>query len=141
MSRSKPPEYIRKRREKAARITPANTPARSLTRKLVELFGITGTLASIVGILAFLPRISIEAQGSIRAHDPFGTVFYLSNDSILPIHDISVLCGLDHLRQPGTMAENLAYDDPSLHAKLLSPGQKMTLNCHSAFTTKTVAHS
>jgi len=132
MAKSRPPEYIRNRR------TRARTKRKKRPLRAGEIWGAVGIGASILGLLgllAFIPRISIDSSGTVRSHDPFGTVFYLSNDSILSIHDISVSCGLNYLRQPETIAENIGYDDPSLHARLLSPGQKMTLNCHSAFTT------
>jgi len=128
MSRSRAPEYIRKRRENAPNKELAKTPQRSPKRMLLEIFGVIGTLASIVGILAFLPRISVDTQGSVRAHDPFGTVFYLSNDGLLSIHDITYTCNVDEMGPNfGNITIDLGTSDSAL-----SPGHKMTLNCQQA---------
>jgi hypothetical protein len=62
-----------------------------------------------------------------------GTVFSLSNDGLLPIHDIETTCGVDEVRnQFGGGVSGTGCTFPESHADILSPGQKMALPCARA---------
>jgi hypothetical protein len=67
----------------------------------------------------------------VRSHDPMGTVFYLSNQGMLPIHDVDTLCRIDEMEGDIHMKNATAHWTNI--AEKLSPGNKMTLNCQHAF--------
>src|SRR5882724_9229186 len=62
---------------------------------LLEILGLFATLLTIAGFaLTFLiPKLSIDIAGSLQPTSPMGTVFYLSNDGSLAIHDVEVTMG------------------------------------------------
>lgn len=85
----------------------------------------------IVGVLSVLPKLSLDTSGSLRPHDPMGTVFYLSNDGILPIYNIEIGCVLSNVRARGGsfIGGEGTFNQPQNTAPLLSPGKKMTVPC------------
>jgi hypothetical protein len=98
--------------------------------------GCVGIIASILGIIGFLldiaPKISIGSSGSLQAANPMATVFYLSNDGLLPVHDILAKCGALQFKAGNFEIESdkdagFIFSDSK--AEILSPGHQMTLPC------------
>jgi hypothetical protein len=65
----------------------------------------------------------------LRSHDPVGTVFSLSNDGVLPIHDITAGCVFEDLGNDAMNIRGIEWVLPDSFASVLSPGHKMTLPC------------
>ena len=59
-----------------------------------------------------------------------GTVFYLTNEGVIPVRDVTAVCKTDEIR---TLAQqtisNIGFINPDSHSDILSPGHKMTLPC------------
>jgi hypothetical protein len=121
--------------------TPASVTESSLARthkKLLELFGGLATLLTIAGfVLSYLvPKLSVDIAGSLQPTSPTGTLFYLSNDGSLPIHDVKVTCGNLEITGQGIRVTNLGAEfppAPEATAEMLSPGHKLTLPYAPAF--------
>lgn len=134
MARNRPPAYIRKRREagKGKGRVPPERP--SSIKRILDALGVVASVASIAGIaitiLSIIPHLSIQVSGSVRPHDPFGTVFELSNDGVLPVHDVDVVCKID--AEGGVDLQNVGFVLPENKADVLSAGQRMTVGCHRA---------
>src|SRR5438067_9143026 len=95
MARSKAPQDIHNRRKKER--PKRRDKNRGPLKTLFEIVGVVGAFASLLGILAFLPRMSIQTSESFAKSDPMASVFTLSNDSILPVNDVDVGCGVDDI--------------------------------------------
>jgi len=98
--------------------------------------GWLGIIASLLGIIGFFldvaPKISIGSSGSLQAANPMATVFYLSNDGSLPIHDIVAACGAPQFKMGGyeiSSEPDARFLFPESKAEILSPGHQMTLHC------------
>jgi hypothetical protein len=131
MARSKPPSDIRKRREKPTKPVALGAQRYVFGKTVLGgLLGALGLLGTLVGIAGAFPRLSVNTQGSVRTHDPFGTVFYLSNDGVLPLHDITYGCRVDELVAKGMNLQNMLAFDSRRSDPVLSPDRPMTLDCH-----------
>jgi hypothetical protein len=131
MSRKKPPKDIRDRRKPKPATEKVALPRKSLLLRLAKspwLF--VGALATIASALSLMPRISLAPTGSLRARDPMGTVFAISNDGILPLHDVHARCVLDDLRSGPLYIHGIAITAKGTDAEILSPGQQLTLPCY-----------
>jgi hypothetical protein len=135
MAKPKAPKRIRDReRQENMRATPP-TPAQS-HKLLLEIIGAISALLTIAGfVLNYAPKLSVDVSGSLRAADPMGTVFYLSNDGVLPIHTIEVGCRMDRVGNDqsgikGPVTINMVGQGAL--AAILSPGHKMTAPCAHA---------
>jgi len=104
---------------------------------LLEILGLPLAVATIAGFyLSYAPKLSVDASESIASFNPMGTIFYLSNEGALEIHDVAVSCA--SLRIDG---ENLQIVGPweftnlppEAKADVLSPGHKMSLPYAPAF--------
>ncbi len=127
MSKPKEPRHIRDRKRQL-NIKPEAPKKTPLWKLPLEGFGIISALFGILAaILTFLPKLSVDASGSLRSADPMGTVFYLSNDGLLPIHDVTVGCDLNDVGNAQGGVRNLMITLPDSFALILSPGHKMTL--------------
>src|SRR5437016_6300024 len=127
MARSKPPKDIRNRRnrERPNRRGKKRGLLKTLFEKIVYWFG---AIASIVGVLAFIPRLSVEASGSIRSRDPMGTVLVLSNHGMLPIHDVVAICRIDDLESTDNkQITRISYKTTESTTKLLSLDRNITM--------------
>ena len=59
-------------------------------------------IAALLGIWNYVsPRISVSASGSVREHEALGTIFNLSNNGSLTIHEVKIRCGIHNLQEPG----------------------------------------
>jgi hypothetical protein len=112
MAKHKPPKDIRNRRQAKLPQTPTpnnqwwKPPAKVLT-------AIMALLGAIAAIVSFLPKLSLDVSGSLRPHDPMGTVFYLSNDGVLPLYDVDVGCGIEDFHSRNVMVSGIAMYSPN----------------------------
>lgn len=122
----------RKRDKEPQSPKPAKESTFTKSRRLfLEVLGGIATLLTIAGFfLDHVPKISVDAAGSLQSTSPMGAVFYLSNDGGLPIHDVEVTFGNVEIAGQGFRVEGfgLEYKAPTeARADKLSPGHKMTL--------------
>jgi hypothetical protein len=97
------------------------------------VLGVLTFLSALEGALTFIPRLSVAPVASIRVHDPMGTVFSLTNNGILPIHDVQALCGIDRVKTTGGGGiSGIAFEMPESHADVLLPTDSMTVPCAHA---------
>lgn len=98
---------------------------------LLEILALPLAVATIAGFyLSWAPKLSVDASESIASFSPMGTIFKLSNEGALEIHDVVVSCA--NLQIDG---ENLKVwgpweftnVPPDAKADVLSPGHTMSL--------------
>src|ERR1039457_3915017 len=96
MARNKAPQDIRRRREQwqQQKTRKAPMPKRKWWRIPLE---IVGALGAIAGVLTLIPRVELVVTGSLDPSAPMKTIFSIENQSLLPIHDIDVLCGINEV--------------------------------------------
>jgi len=107
---------------------------------LLEVLGGMATILTLTGFyLSYLaPKLSVDVSGSLQTANPMRTVFNLSNDGALPIHDIIVLCGEVQLNAGNFQVESgqdSGFIFPDSKANILSPGHTMALPCNRIFGT------
>jgi hypothetical protein len=91
-----------------------------------SILGSLGVLSTI----AFIPRLSVDPSGSRLTGSPMKTVFSLSNDGLLPVHDVKVSCDVQRLTSSyHIIIEGIRFAFPDSTAETLSPGQKISLPC------------
>jgi hypothetical protein len=137
MGKRKPPRHIRDK------TPPLRTQATESTfvkshRRLLEILGGIATLLTIAAFyLSYLvPKLSVDSTGSLQPTSPMGTMFYLSNDGSLPIHDVEVTLGNVEIAGQNLKVLGLGMEyaaSPEAKADILSPGHKMTLPYAPAF--------
>jgi hypothetical protein len=131
MTRGRAPKHLRDRRQQLR--TASNLPHnREDIRRWwkLPLQGL-GILSIIAGLLTLIPRIQLEVTGSLDSSAPMRTVFSISNDGLLPIHDITATCYVDSLTNTfGMGMDNIGVRFPESKAAMLSPSQKMALPCN-----------
>jgi hypothetical protein len=134
MARSKAPLHIRRKREelrRKRRKAHAKENQRKWWKVPLEALGAISAIASILGGLSLMPRVSLQINGSIQPSSPMKTLFAISNDGLLPIHDIHVVCGVDRFANAmGGGISGLGFIFPESRADVLSPGHEMSLPCH-----------
>lgn len=97
----------------------------------VVILGILSSVLTIAGfVLSNAPKLSVDASESVASFSPMGTIFYLSNDGALPIHNVAVSCA--NLRIDGEGLQVLGPWEftnvpPEAKADVLSPGHRMSL--------------
>jgi hypothetical protein len=63
-------------------------------RLLLECLGLPLAALTIVGFyLNYSPKLSVGLSGSLEDANPIASVFVLSNEGLLPVHDVLVKCG------------------------------------------------
>jgi len=93
---------------------------------------IAATLASISsGVLAVLPKLSVEVSGSLRTTDPMATIFSLSNEGYLSVYDITVTC-LPFVKGNRYQIDNATFNPTDFRVAVLSPGHRVKLPCNEA---------
>jgi hypothetical protein len=97
----------------------------------LELLGAIGVIVTVLSLwLAALPKLSIDISGSLQPHDPMSTVFFLSNDGALPIHDLHTNCHLGDVQYSHNALQDVELMNvPGSTSDILSAGHKMTLPC------------
>ncbi len=104
---------------------------------LLEILGLPLAAATIAGFyLSYAPKLSVDASESIASFNPMGTIFYLSNEGALEIHNVAVSCA--NLRIDGQNLQivgpwEFTNVPPEAKADVLSPGHKMSLPYAPAF--------
>lgn len=94
------------------------------------LWGVVGLLSTLAGIWALAPRLTLDITGSRGPTSPMQTVFALSNDGLLSVHDVEASCDVQHLADIyGEAISNIAVIANDAKAETLAPGQKMSLPC------------
>ena len=90
--------------------------------------GILAAVLTIAGLALtfFVPKLSVEARGSFRPLKPMGLALFLSNEGVLPVHDVSSVCVVQTLSKRGVL-HKIPVASPKPDADILSPGHKMTL--------------
>jgi hypothetical protein len=66
------------------------TPKKLDNKKRISLWSAILGGATLLGYLVLVPRLSVSPSSSLRSSDPMGTVFLLSNDGQLPVHDLKL---------------------------------------------------
>jgi len=132
MTKGRAPQYIRDRRSQRSP-APQSPPKRWWKVPLEIFLGFCAVVSLLAAGVTFLPKLSVDTSGSLRSRDPMGTVFYISNDGLLPLYDITVDCGIYDVQAPRiTFHGNFAVRFPDSHADVLHPGHKMTTPCAHA---------
>jgi hypothetical protein len=132
MAKSKAPKHIQDRRKQ-----PRRKKTKPTDRWWKLPLAVLGALSAVVGfvaaILTFLPKLSLDVSGSLRPHDPMGTVFYLSNDGVVAVHEVHVECRLVNLGLVNrTVILGPTFRFPGSDAPTLPPGHKLTTPCARA---------
>lgn len=70
------------------------TPKFVKSHKLaLEIFGAISAVVTILGFaLSYAPRLSVHVSDSLVPSNPLSVVFTLSNDGLLPVHDVQTSC-------------------------------------------------
>jgi hypothetical protein len=114
---------------------------RGLIRTLEWLIGMVLVILTVVGFVRTnRPKISADVSGYLRSNDPMGTVFSLSNVGSVPVYDLKVGCEIMRIDEvpPGNrhfVGPTTVYL-PESRAEILSPGNKMTVQCGRAIAAK-----
>lgn len=113
---------------------PLLTPQKRLMKTVKWVAGILGALASVLTIAGFVlsnaPKLSVDASESVASFSPMGTIFYLSNEGVLPIHSVAVSCANLHIDGEGLQVLGpweFTNVPPEAKADVLSPGHRMSL--------------
>jgi hypothetical protein len=136
MGKRKPPKHIQaKTTQSGLREEPSKKE--KWWKLPLEILGGISVIVTILGfVLTALPKLSIDLSGSLQPQDPMATLFYLSNDGILPIHDIEASCYIGDVEYGKWKVEGFNIHRPGslgTHAEILSPGHKMSLPCERIF--------
>jgi hypothetical protein len=104
---------------------------------------VVSLLAAAVAFVTFVPKLSIQTTGSVRAHDPLGTLFSVVNDGMLDIHSVDARCGVDDIQEPGKITiSGVEFGfGPHSHAETLSIGHAMTLPCERIVALDSASHA
>jgi hypothetical protein len=116
---------------------PPPAPQKGLIKTVEWAVGILASVLTIAGfVLSNAPKLSVDASESVASFSPMGTIFYLSNEGLLPIHNVVVSCA--NLRIDGENLQILGPWEftnvpPEAKADVLSPGHRMSLPYAPAF--------
>jgi hypothetical protein len=97
-------------------------------------------LITVEFVLTNVPKLSVDVSRSLRPDDPIATAFSVSNDSMLPIYDVTVGCEIARLDIPSprktvSKGPTTVYF-PESRAEILPPGHKMTVPCGRAVASR-----
>ena len=72
---------------------PRSPISKSIWKRISKtLYGFVGLVAAYIGLVAFWPWLGIEQSGSLDPHNPYQTLFFITNEGFLPITDVNVTC-------------------------------------------------
>jgi hypothetical protein len=140
MAKSKPPRHKSNKKRTGQWRKKAGIPQSRIPKLIKIPLEILAIVAAVASALTFIPKISIHSAGYVRKNDPMGAVFAISNDGILPIHDIRTVCYVDNafdLSNNGL--SEIGFVMPEFHAARLSPSKQMTMSCSRAVNMNRVA--
>lgn len=142
MAKNKTPSHIRKIRQMSnPRIAKTIKAARRKRKKalIAIITGVPTVFEILVGILSVLPKVGLETSGTLRAHDPLGTVFNVVNEGQLSIYDVTVTCGIwKVIGEDGSIFDRGAISDDQSHAEMLEPLQELTAPCRKFMPTNPI---
>ena len=142
--------YKRRKRDQPPReSTPSSAVRRKLPAFLSSLWSIVvgvSVMMTIMGtVYAFAPKVSVSSGATLDPLDPFEAPFIISNESYLPISDVTFACKASKI-QPSEFAEEVAKErdgkipildswsfgpGPRYVATTFNPGEKRTFICLS----------
>jgi hypothetical protein len=106
VKRHKAPQHTRDRRRKRQEEAGRKKKLLAMLKPLHILLGVIASLASLLAINSFVPKLAVAPGPTLNVHDPFATIFSLKNDGILPVHDVTeVFCIND-------------FDNPTNHQRI-----------------------
>lgn len=126
MGKAKAPKDMQRRRQQSRK-----RGKRHSTSWMKVIGGGITFLSAVAAVLTLLPRLSVEVSGSRDPHDPLKTVFSLSNDGILPIHDVTPICQVDNWANTAgySVVGGGKFIFQESHVDILEPTQKISLQC------------
>ena len=121
-------------REPSPPIT-TNQPPSSLKRA-VKWISITILIcASLSGVMAFFPVLTIDVGTPKDPNDPFSYPFIVSNNMVVPLFGVTVVC-----REEGTFEGGETFDNKTDSSEktlsMMGPHGKATAPCHKGFDIK-----
>ena len=119
----------RKARERHPKQIKAERTARwssGVSRTWTVTVAIITVLGGVSALLTFLPHLTLSQNGTVRPHDPMGTVFNLTNEG-LPIYDVEQICSINNAGR----FSDIGLGWPNLLGNL-SIWQTKSLNCEHA---------
>ena len=136
MAKNKVPTYIRDRKQQEHKTKRTKIQGKHFLHFPKAFWGLLVFLSVIAGVVSLFPKLSVDLSGTIRANDPLGTVFYLANEGIVPIHDVNALCEIVQSGNAHLNIHNFSARTRHSHAETLSPGHKMTVGCENVIATQ-----
>ncbi len=102
-----------------------------IVRLISSVIAILSVVAAIAGVLTLNPRLNLEVTDTTNANSPMQTVFSLTNEGLLPIHDVDFLCSPEYesVNRFQIKTNGGGFKFPGSGAETLSPGMKMTVPC------------
>ena len=109
-------------------------------RRFWKLFaGISIVLTIIVSFLSLSPSIMVAPAQTLDLKNPMATPFVITNESLLPIHSVEILCGINKIysstMNSGVEKLSLGYAKPPI--PILYHKEQNTFLCPPAFKFKT----
>lgn len=101
--------------------------SRKILRSAWAIITAIAVCASLLGFYVLRPKILIEPYASTDPSRPFAQQFFIQNDSIYPIRNVTPMCGFD--QDSGIGIKGLSLQRASDIMKVLEPGAKTTLAC------------
>src|ERR1700751_1836803 len=97
-------------------------------------------LITVEFVLTNVPKLSVDVSRSLRPDDPIATEFSVSNDSMLPVYDVTVGCEIARLDIPAprkivSKGSTTVYF-PESRAENFRPGHKMNIPCGRAVASR-----
>lgn len=127
----------RKRPRRGPNNRKPDSPKQSSLWGLERWIGIVSLVLGLAGlILNYIPKLSVSVAGSLQSVNPMASVFALSNDGLLPVRDLFVVCGtpqLDAGQYKFQSGPGGGFIFPDSRAEVLSPGHTMALPCGHIF--------
>jgi hypothetical protein len=140
MSNSTPPairarDKARKAQEKHPKQIENERKARlsSGAKRVISVLGtILAILTAFSTVQSFFPHLTISENGTVRSHDPMGTIFNLTNNGILPVREVDQVCGIDRIRFQGGEDTGFGLQPQGHLLGYLARGATKSLNCEHA---------
>lgn len=96
-------------------------------------------LTIIVAWLSLSPSITVVPTRTLDLKDPLATPFVITNESMLPIHSVEILCGINEIRfaamHSSVKSLSLGYVKPPI--RILHHKEQSTFLCPPAITYET----
>jgi hypothetical protein len=107
----------------------------SSLKRAVKWISITVLIcASLSGLMAFFPVLTIDVGTPQDPNNPFSYPFIVTNNMVVPLFGVTIVC-----REEGTFEGGETFDNKSNAEEILSmmgPHRKTTAPCHKGFDMK-----